>query len=102
MSEVISFQQAKEDREPHWSGPCVCLGCRHEWHGVAPVGTTILECPSCGLMKGRTKFLFGADEGDQFFICNCGSEALTAYVRCGRFRIVCMACGVDQTEAIYG
>lgn len=101
MSEVISLQQAREERSPHWSGPCKCLGCGHEWHGVGPVGTHIVECPDCELMKGHVKFLFGPDTGDQFFMCNCGSEGLTAYIRKGRFRIVCLACGVDHTDALY-
>lgn len=103
MSNVISLAQRREENSPHWAGRCQCLGCGHEWTGVGPIGvTTDLECPSCKLPKGQTVCLMGADEGDQEFHCQCGCRALTAYKRKGLFHIMCMACGLDQTEALYG
>lgn len=102
MAEVVSFAKAKEERSPHWAGPCVCLGCGHEWTGVGPIGECVVSCPSCGLKKGHTKYLFSGDDGDMQFRCNCGSEALVAFLRKGKFRIICMSCGTNQTEAIYG
>ena len=100
---VISLAKAREEREPHWAGSCICLGCRHEWTGVGPVGVTVcLDCPSCGLSKGVLKYLFGAQEGDLVFECSCGCEAMTIYKRRGRFYTKCMACGTDQTAAVYG
>lgn len=99
---VISLTDEREKRSPHWSGPCVCLGCKYEWVGVAPVGVMFVDCPSCGLPKGHPKHPFGAQEGDMFFQCLCGSEALTAYKRKGRFHIICMACGASQTAALFG
>lgn len=98
---VINFAQAKAEREPHWEGPVKCLGCHHEWHAAAPVGTMFVDCPSCGLPKGTPKHPFGASEGDSLFVCNvCDGEALTAYYRKGKFRIMCMGCGTDHTEAV--
>lgn len=99
---VISFQAKKAERDPHWSGKCKCLGCGHEWVGVGPIGVMIVDCPSCNLPKGHIKHLFGPQEGDSVFQCMCGSEALTAYYNKGQFRLVCMACGIDQSNAIYG
>lgn len=100
---VISFQKAKEEREPHWSGTCKCIGCGHEWVGVAPMGVMFVDCPSCELPKGHPKYPFGGGEaGDAVFTCNCGSEALTAYYRGNRFRLQCMACGTDHTTNIFG
>jgi hypothetical protein len=100
---VISLSQFKKEREPHWSGQCVCLGCRHEWTGVGEIGHTIcLECPSCNLPKGVTKNLFGADDDDSFFICSCGNEALTAVYTKARPGIMCMNCGNDCTEGVLG
>lgn len=99
---VISLAAFRQERSPHWSGKCVCLGCRHEWVGVGPIGKTAgLDCPACDLPKGACKHPFGAQEGDLEFRCNCGCEALTAYVRHGRKWLRCMACGDDQTEAFY-
>lgn len=99
---VVSFAAAKAEREPHWTGTARCIGCQHEWQAVAPMGTFDLECPSCHLMKGHPKHPFGAQPGDLLFLCNCGSEALTAYHRKGTFYLKCMACGTDQTAAIFG
>jgi len=99
---VVSLAQARKEREPHWTGACVCLGCRHEWQGVGPIGTVMnLQCPACDLPKGQCKYPFGAQEGDQLLICNCGCEALTAYKRGRHFHVKCMACGTDLTEAFY-
>lgn len=102
---VVSFAAAKEARRPHWEGACICLGCRHEWRGVGPMGAHVsLECPSCALPQGVTKHLFGAAIGDLEFRCSCGCEAMNVYKRAsdGRFFTRCMACGADQTAAIYG
>lgn len=100
---VISLAKAREERTPHWEGPCVCLGCRHEWRGVGPIGINVaLECPSCVLPKGVTKHLYGGDPDDAVLLCKCGCEALTAYIHQGFKRLKCMACGTDQTEAYFG
>jgi len=100
--DVIDFAAAKEARTPHWEGRCRCIGCKHEWHGVAPIGVMFVDCPSCGEHKGHPYYPFGASDGDLVFQCVCGSEALTVFKRAGRFRTICMACGADQTAAIYG
>lgn len=102
---VVSFAAAKEARQPHWEGQCVCLGCRHEWQGVGPIGTHVgLECPSCDLPKGTVKYPFGAQVGDLEFRCLCGCEAMAVYKRRsdGLFITRCMGCGEDQKAAIYG
>lgn len=99
---VISFAQAKAEREPHWQGKCKCIGCGHEWEGVAPIGTMFVDCPSCELPKGHPKHPFGCAEGDSVFKCSCGSEALTAYMHKGRFNLRCMACGTEKTNAVFG
>lgn len=93
---------AREAREPHWTGTAHCLGCKHEWQAVAPLGTMWLECPKCNLPKGCPKYPFGAAEGDLILICaECGSETLTAYKRKGLFYVRCMSCGNDMTNAFY-
>jgi hypothetical protein len=103
MADVVSLDDARAEREPHWAGKAVCVGCRHEWVQVAPAGVTCVGCPSCGLPKGFPKFPFGADEGDALLTCSpCGGDALTAYKREGRMYVRCMGCGTDLTEAFYG
>lgn len=111
MSDIIDFTKAKqaraEDKEAEqgeWAeGPCVCLGCRHEWVGVAPPGRMRnLVCPSCELPKGTNKHPFGAAVGDMTLTCaHCGGEALTAYARAGHHYVRCMGCGVDLTEVFF-
>lgn len=99
---VISLAKAREERQPHWTGTAHCVGCHHEWQVVAPLGTMILDCPSCSLPKGMPKHPFGADAGDLCLTCaECGGEALTAYKRAGKFWVRCMGCGNDLTGAFY-
>ena len=100
-AEIVPF--AKPEREePHLAGEALCIGCRHEWVAVAPVGVWQLECPSCTSMKGIWRYPVGGDVGDAVFQCACGCEALTAYYRDARFHLKCMSCGKEQTNAIFG
>lgn len=99
MGSVVEFRQREE---PHMAGEALCIGCRHHWAAVAPIGTWQLECPECCSLKGIFRHPVGAAEGDAFFRCNCGCEALTAYMRERRFHLKCMSCGVEQTEAVFG
>lgn len=105
MADVVDFSAARAEREPHWAGSCVCLGCRHEWTGVGPIGAVVaLECPSCQLRKGVVKCLFGGQVGDAVLHCtDCGSEAMTVYRRAidGLKMFRCMGCGSDLTEAVF-
>ena len=60
------------EKQPHMSGPCTCLHCRHQWVGIMPVGAVALECPSCGLEHGVIK---AAACPETMFRCSCGCEA---------------------------
>jgi hypothetical protein len=99
MGSVVEFKQREE---PHQSGEAVCISCRHKWVAVAPVGTWLLECPQCTAVKGVFRWPTGADEGDSLFVCKCGCEALTAYIHQGKFRLRCMSCAIDHTDAVFG
>lgn len=59
---------------PHLSGTVRCIGCKHEWEAVSPVGVyDELECPSCGAFKGvRTSTI--APEDGEVWQCNCGNQ----------------------------
>ena len=70
--EIIDFAARKAEREPHWSGECICAGCRHVWVGVGPIGKIDgLECPACGASKGHTRHPMLRDKA--LLQCNCGS-----------------------------
>jgi ribosomal protein S27E len=102
MTGVISLTKAREERQPHIAGVFVCVGCRHEWIGIAPLGVRWHECPACSLPKATVKHPFAADEGDLELRCvECGGETLTAYKRNGKFWVRCMGCGNDLTHAFY-
>lgn len=105
MSNVISLQDARTERSPHWSGYCRCMGCQHEWMGVGPIGTSAeLECPECGLPKGVVKHLFGADVGDHVLSCtDCGCDSFAIYKRKkDMMKIVrCISCGLDCTSVFF-
>ncbi|WP_051261709.1 helix-turn-helix domain-containing protein [Desulfovibrio inopinatus] len=67
---VINFPTSPK-HSPHVSGEAVCLNCKHEWISIAPVGTTWLECPNCGLHKGAGKYPVIPQE---YWQCTCGME----------------------------
>lgn len=48
MTEIIDL----DARRRHTAGSASCISCQHEWVAVAPVGTDVLECPSCHLDTG--------------------------------------------------
>lgn len=49
MSDIVDL----DDYRLHKNGVVICLGCHHEWVGVAPTETEKFECPNCGHMEGR-------------------------------------------------
>ena len=87
---VIDLAQAKKDREPHMTGPAMCLSCQHEWTAVAPLGVLWLECPACSLMRGR--FIANVERDDAHWECNCGNRLFYITPR-GAY---CPNCGLWQ------
>lgn len=103
MADVIPFAKPANDPDgPYLAGEALCVQCRHKWAAVAPTGVWQLECPSCGSMHGIWRNPLGGDVGDDYFVCNCGCEAMCAYKRDGLFHLKCMKCGTEQTNAIFG
>lgn len=89
---VIDFNEAKAARTPHLSGEFFCLGCLHGWSGVAPLGATDLECPSCHAHMGRSKFEVSPQENALVYTCRCENQFFNVLAD----RIHCPACG-NQT-----
>lgn len=88
MGQVFAF---KAPEQPHMQGRAICMGCSHSWQGVAPVGTTELECPECKTMKGR--FIAACiPENVEVRECNCGNQ-LFYLTREGH---MCANCGTYQ------
>ena len=87
---VVSLAAARQERGPHREGPARCTACAHEWHAVAPVGASWLECPSCHTARGL--FRFGPPIPGAWH-CRCGCDAL-AITPGG---ILCHACGARQS-----
>lgn len=69
---IIDLATWKEEHTPHLAGKATCLDCRHQWAGVAPVGTVWLECPNCRLLRGR--FLNPVEREGPHWQCNCGCD----------------------------
>lgn len=102
MADVLEFKRP-EKGEPHCTGEVRCIDCEHRWVGVAPVGTRWLECPECKLLKGAWYCAVEGSPGDVEYRCaHCESIAMTAFKRDGLFRMVCMGCGFDHTESLFG
>ena len=55
----------------HGAGPAKCMGCKHTWEAVVPVGTTELGCPACGAWKG---ILCGLYMPAVVLECECGCD----------------------------
>jgi hypothetical protein len=91
MGAVIDLAKHKEENSPHLRGRVRCIGCKHEWEAVAPVGTTLLECPECDAHKGLWMGVIMPPER-QIWTCNCGGE-LFYITPDGTF---CPNCGVYQ------
>jgi len=70
-------------------GVARCHACDHEWEAEAPVGTTDLECPSCGRMYGLFEGT-AVPEGQKVWTCNCECDLF--YVRVDG--IQCRECGI--------
>jgi hypothetical protein len=73
MADVVSLA----DRRPHVEGKARCLECSAEWQGVAPIGTTRLECGVCQTHKGVWVGAMGPPEGALYWRCNCGNDLFT-------------------------
>ena len=75
MGDVLEFKskQAAPEPDPHLTGKALCLDCKHEWVSVAPVGAVWLECPACGLVRGRFwSFVSWVDK--LHYACPCGYD----------------------------
>lgn len=85
MSKVVDIRS----KSPHMTGRCVCLQCKNKWVGVAEIGTTCLQCPSCGLDKG----VFSAVAmPESYWECECGC----AHFAIGLSSTICLYCGLAQ------
>jgi predicted RNA-binding Zn-ribbon protein involved in translation (DUF1610 family) len=63
---------AAETESTRLSGTARCISCERQWEAVAPTGTVWLECPACGLLRGR--FVYPCERPDPHWICGCGNE----------------------------
>jgi len=87
---VIDFEKARKDREPHVAGALFCMGCAHEWAAVWPQGTTKFECPECLSMRGRSKFDVAPAPGAQVWSCtSCTNQLFNLLPD----RVHCPGCG---------
>lgn len=78
MSNILQFKRV-ERPEPHAQGLAKCVDCKHEWQAVVLAEHLRecggwLECPSCGIHKGRMAWPFTPNQGAQVWTCLCGSD----------------------------
>lgn len=85
-----SSAQEEESAGPYLEGKCRCLHCKHEWVGVAPLGTVSVDCPSCGLRRGA--FIANVLKDGDHWTCRCGSILFA----CNVANWYCIACGTNQ------
>lgn len=78
---------------PYLNASCRCLRCKHQWQGVMPVGTVVLECPACGCFAGCIAGLV-EPEGERW-VCSCEGQ-LFFLDRIGP--PMCASCGLRAQE----
>ncbi len=91
MGDIVSLTAVRQERTPHLHGAARCVGFRHEWQAVAPVGTVHLDCPACLLPKGL--FVNLVSRGQQARTCNCGNDLFQIAPGLGPY---CTGCGAQQ------
>jgi len=93
MANIVDLAAARSERREHdhMTGSARCLGCQHQWEAVAPIGTTELECPACGLKKGR--FANPVVRGDVTWTCACSNDLFRIS---GQAQVYCANCGAIQ------
>lgn len=95
MGEVVSLAQHREENSPHGAGQCVCVKCKHEWTGVAPVGIAAFECPACREpTSGRWKKPFLSSAGQRYIACNSCDGELMFGVMDEVDKAVILCCGI--------
>lgn len=94
---VTDLAQKRLERSTHLTMPAVCMQCGHKWVAVAPVGTYVLECPSCHVMKGVAEGFVKSEHPS--FTCNtCFSNLFTIPWRSKETipHILCAGCGMEH------
>ena len=81
-----------EAYDPHISGEAQCVDCGHKWVAVAPVGTTDLECPHCGTMRGTWSALTRKFDKPLWQCGACDNIYFVLHEKA----ITCARCGTDH------
>ena len=89
MSKIVQLNEFKKYNDQWVCGHAVCLDCKKEWVAVSN-GAIWLECPGCGLIRGRFKYQFERDGHE--LICGCGNDLFY----CKLEGIYCPNCGEWQ------
>lgn len=89
MGSVVEFKRPEKEL-PHATGEAFCARCDHTWVAVAPVGTTLFECPNCHTHGGMFKFMCAPEA--PVWNCPCGNQLFYITTE-GHF---CPNCGIWQ------
>jgi hypothetical protein len=74
-------------------GPAYCTACKHGWDAHAPVGTWMLECPSCGTHRGIWRSLCTPPDEGVWWKCGTCDGSFFYATPDGLF---CVGCGKPQ------
>lgn len=89
-------------RKAHSAGHVRCTHCKHEWVGVAAVGTIDLLCPKCGLERGGfilSPLPLDDDRRVLQFECMACDNTIFLIVPEGAY---CLGCAITHDwEAVY-
>ena len=88
---VISLEEEREARQPHVSGPYMCLSCKFKFIAVVPLKLLWIDCPQCGLEHARPQG--NIQKPEPHWGCSCGND-LFYMTPDGAY---CPLCGTAQT-----
>lgn len=84
----------REPQEAHLYGAAHCMLCKHKWQAVASIGTGLMECPSCGAVRGvYTRHVSYAGRCPSFRCVKCQGELFTAFLNQDVPTLGCAECG---------
>lgn len=93
MGDLVEFKK-KGPQPGYLAGPYICLGCKHRWEAVRPIGASLhLECPECHVFM--TAPVGPIERAGQHWHCDCDRDA-NVFAYSSEWGMYCILCGTSH------